>query len=187
MIISQGGIASEEDRPYLMANGFTVCAYSIVLSSIFLIFFPRFQISGSTRRPLFTHSFLSDSIFMSFSSRFNPDRAAAHISKYFNTTSGDEIALQQAVYDNGPVSMGIHLAPSFIFYGSGVYYEPNCPNDFKSLDHVMLVVGWGTDPSGGDYWLVKVGPHTHHITCRSFSDVLCDDIPSPLSLSLSLS
>ena len=37
----------------------------------------------------------------------------------------------------------------------GVYYEPDCKNDIDSLDHEVLIVGYGTDDDGEDYWLVK--------------------------------
>lgn len=37
-------------------------------------------------------------------------------------------------------------------YMSGVYNNPKCP---KQQDHAVLLVGYGTDPKYGDYWLVK--------------------------------
>jgi len=72
-----------------------------------------------------------------------------------NVTQSSELALQDAVATFGPVSVAIDAAhPEFEYYSSGVYYNPNCKNDVDSLDHEVLVVGYGTD-NGQDYWLVK--------------------------------
>lgn len=38
---------------------------------------------------------------------------------------------------------------------SGVYSEEQCRSGWGLLNHAVLVVGYGTDPVGGDYWLVK--------------------------------
>lgn len=35
----------------------------------------------------------------------------------------------------------------------GVYSDPECTS--AGIDHGVLVVGYGTDPKYGDYWLVK--------------------------------
>ncbi|KAG5667931.1 hypothetical protein PVAND_015896 [Polypedilum vanderplanki] len=66
---------------------------------------------------------------------------------------GDEDALKVAVATIGPVATamdGDHA--SFYSYSSGVYYEPNCT---QWVNHGVLIVGYGTDPVGGDYWLAK--------------------------------
>lgn len=41
---------------------------------------------------------------------------------------------------------------SFLNYETGVYSVSNCGN---VGNHCMLLVGYGTDPVEGDYWLVK--------------------------------
>ena len=58
-----------------------------------------------------------------------------------------------AVATAGPVAVTVDASHfSFQFYHSGVYDEPECSS--TSLDHDVLVVGYGTY-QGKDYWLVK--------------------------------
>jgi cathepsin L len=75
------------------------------------------------------------------------------ISNFQDVSSGSESALMTAA-NQQPVSVAIDASNnSFQLYTSGVYYEPACSS--TSLDHGVLVVGYGTDDSGTDYWLVK--------------------------------
>jgi Papain family cysteine protease len=41
------------------------------------------------------------------------------------------------------------LQDSFYNYESGVYNQENC---CKDIVHAMIIVGYGVDPVGGDYW-----------------------------------
>jgi C1A family cysteine protease len=52
-----------------------------------------------------------------------------------------------------PTSVSIE-ADTLVFqtYKSGVLNSSKCGT---TLDHAVLTVGYGTDPVGGDYWLVK--------------------------------
>jgi cathepsin L len=87
-----------------------------------------------------------------YNCRFSTANVGATISSYKDVTSGSESALQTAV-NSRPVSVAIDASHnSFQLYTSGVYYEPQCSS--TSLDHGVLVVGYGTDGSS-DYWLVK--------------------------------
>ena len=36
---------------------------------------------------------------------------------------------------------------------SGVFDDPSCTDD--TLNHAVLVVGYGSDSSGVEYWIVK--------------------------------
>ncbi|XP_017008397.2 procathepsin L-like [Drosophila takahashii] len=66
----------------------------------------------------------------------------------------DEKKLAEAVAFFGPAYVSIDGAhESFYGYTSGIYHEPKCSS--RNNSHAALVVGYGTDPDGTDYWLVK--------------------------------
>lgn len=86
--------------------------------------------------------------------RFNKQDIGATDVGYMDIPEGDEQALKEAVAIHGPVSIAIDASQSsFQFYQSGIYDDPNCSS--TQLDHGVLAVGYGTDDSGRDYWLVK--------------------------------
>merc|ERR1712220_16539 len=76
-----------------------------------------------------------------------------YVSGYSDVTSGDEDALKTAVAQQ-PVSIAIEADQSvFQLYSSGVLDSSSCGT---SLDHGVLLVGYGYDSSSGkDYWKVK--------------------------------
>lgn len=85
---------------------------------------------------------------------FNNKNVGATDKGYVDIPSTDEEALKKAVATIGPVSVAIDAShESFQFYEKGVYYEPQCSSE--ELDHGVLVVGYGTDEDGKDYWLIK--------------------------------
>ncbi|CAJ0576098.1 unnamed protein product, partial [Mesorhabditis spiculigera] len=85
---------------------------------------------------------------------FNKKTIGADDTGYTDLPEGDEEALKLALATVGPISIAIDAGHrSFQMYKKGVYYEPQCSPE--ELDHGVLLVGYGTDPEGGDYWLVK--------------------------------
>jgi len=93
--------------------------------------------------------------------RYLPKNKGATDVGYVNIPQGNEDALKYAVATIGPCSIGIDAThETFMFYDGGVYEEESCTP--RSIDHAMLVIGYGTEPrptdgypGGKDYWLVK--------------------------------
>ena len=71
-----------------------------------------------------------------------------------NITEGDEVELKAAVYKQ-PVSVAFDCVDDFMDYKSGVYSSTNCGNTTADVNHAVLAVGYGTDSTGKDYWIVK--------------------------------
>ncbi|EDO36727.1 predicted protein [Nematostella vectensis] len=85
--------------------------------------------------------------------RFQKSNIGAVDTGFVDVTHGDEEALKTAAGTVGPISVAIDAGHmSFQFYHSGVYNNAGCSS--TSLDHGVLVVGYGTY-QGSDYWLVK--------------------------------
>ncbi|XP_011297801.1 cathepsin L [Fopius arisanus] len=86
--------------------------------------------------------------------KFNPRNIGADDVGFVDIPQGDERKLKAAVATVGPVSIAIDAShQSFQFYSEGVYDEVECSSE--ELDHGVLIVGYGTDEEGRDYWLVK--------------------------------
>ncbi|XP_072924897.1 procathepsin L-like [Hemitrygon akajei] len=84
---------------------------------------------------------------------YDPRYKASECTNYFFVSHCNEQALAQAVAQVGPISVAVDAThQSFMFYHSGVYYEPNCQQ--YTMSHAMLVVGYGST-GGLHYWIVK--------------------------------
>jgi len=73
----------------------------------------------------------------------------------FNITLGDEDTLFEAVSFLNPVSIGYQCVPDFRNYAGGVYTSDVCKQGPADVNHAVLVVGYGTDVKGVDYWIIK--------------------------------
>lgn len=73
---------------------------------------------------------------------------------FVQTPFNDEKELKIAVATVGPVSVQVNARlASFQHYAGGVYHDPKCnPNQ---TNHAVLVVGYGSDKKGHDFWIVK--------------------------------
>jgi len=66
----------------------------------------------------------------------------------YGSISGAE-AMMKEIFHRGPISCGIDADPLRTYTG-GVTTDSG-----DSIDHVISVVGWGTDPTHGRYWVVR--------------------------------
>ena len=88
--------------------------------------------------------------------RFDKDKVAFRDNGAARLPIGDEQQLKAVVAKFGPVAVAIDAdSDSFLDYEDGVYIDDNCGNEYDDLGHAVLVVGYGTDPKEGDYWIVK--------------------------------
>lgn len=69
----------------------------------------------------------------------NQSQLTARVQSYTNVTSGDAEALKVALFKHGPVAVSIDASHrSFVFYSSGVYYEPACGKLCSCPEFVQL-------------------------------------------------
>ena len=88
-------------------------------------------------------------------STFPPSGKCVGLSKYPNATiseygsiSGAD-AMAKEIHARGPISCGIDAEP-ILKYTGGIVKESG-----SMVDHVISVVGWGNDPTEGQYWWVR--------------------------------
>ncbi|EDV47981.1 cathepsin L1 [Drosophila erecta] len=87
---------------------------------------------------------------------WNSTNSAGTLTDYVTLSSYDEKELAEVVYNVGPVAVSIdHLHEEFDQYFGGILSIPACRSSRTDLTHSVLVVGFGTHPKWGDYWLIK--------------------------------
>ncbi|XP_037943272.1 procathepsin L-like [Teleopsis dalmanni] len=86
---------------------------------------------------------------------YNADMLGGTCQGYIRIEQGNEEAIGIAVATVGPVTVAINTKCfKFQFYKRGVFRDDLC--DPKSLNHGMLIVGYGRDnTTEEDYWIVK--------------------------------
>lgn len=77
------------------------------------------------------------------------------LSSYPNATVSDygsisgQDAMMKEIFNRGPIACGVD-ASKLLNYESGILNLPGA-----GIDHVISVVGWGTDPQQGFHWIVR--------------------------------
>jgi len=69
------------------------------------------------------------------------------ISDYGSVRGSD--AMQAEIFNRGPIACGIAADPLLNYEGGIVV------NSDRGVDHIVSVVGWGTDSEAGKYWTVR--------------------------------
>jgi len=76
---------------------------------------------------------------------------AATVKNFVKLPENNYTALMIAVAKIGPIAVSA-AAGAWNSYGGGVF---TCDSSQTDIDHAIQLVGYGTDPDGGDYWLVR--------------------------------
>lgn len=84
--------------------------------------------------------------------RFDASRVEMLVKGYFVLPRYNEELLKIYVAKFGPVAVGVEAVPDWQDYQSGVYSSSGCM-DF-GFNHQLLIVGYGHETEGGDYWLL---------------------------------
>ena len=86
------------------------------------------------------------------SCKYNKAEGKVKVKTYHNVTKRSPDQLKAALAQQ-PVSVSVQAdQPVFHQYTGGVITSSACGTQ---LDHAILAVGWGTDPTAGDYYIVK--------------------------------
>jgi len=84
---------------------------------------------------------------------YSSTKAVALVSNYTKLDSTDETEIQSYLYTQGPLAIAINADP-FQYYSGGIIDEDESSCDPESLNHGVVLVGWGTS-SGTDYWIIR--------------------------------
>ena len=77
------------------------------------------------------------------------------ISRSYLVKPGYERALMITVAQFGPLSVSIKVTQDF-FYQCGVFCDPACNDGQRTTNYAVLLVGYGTDPTAGNFSIVQI-------------------------------
>jgi cathepsin H len=92
--------------------------------------------------------------------RFDQSQVIVNVKTSNNITEGDEAEMGRVVGNLGVVSIAYQVVQDFRFYTGGVYSSSSCKSGPMDVNHAVLIVGYGVDSNGVQYWIVKVCVYT---------------------------
>ena len=72
--------------------------------------------------------------------------------------SNDDNAIQGAISTHGVLDVAVYVTSSFQGYSGGIFTDTqtSCPDGaYTRTNHAVALVGWGTDPVHGLYWILR--------------------------------
>lgn len=86
--------------------------------------------------------------------RYNvASRSNVFVDSYVSVTTNNEISLQTALATKGPVSVALYVTNNYKSYASGVFIDNTCP--YGDINHAVTLVGYDTDASGNEYYILR--------------------------------
>lgn len=78
------------------------------------------------------------------------------LTNFVTLSVGDEESMKKALYQIGPLSVGVNANQDWQLYHKGIYNptEEQCSSDPADQDHGVAVVGYGSE-KGLDYWIIR--------------------------------
>lgn len=85
--------------------------------------------------------------------RFSSNNTGAVMKALVEIPSGSVSHLMDALFSVGPISVAIDAEYDLQMYKSGIYSSSSCSN--TTLDHAVLLIGYGITPNNKTYYIVK--------------------------------
>ncbi|MEA3522102.1 MAG: C1 family peptidase [Campylobacterota bacterium] len=70
----------------------------------------------------------------------------------------DTLGIQAALSTYGVIDVAVNVTDDWENYSGGIFSDTQtgCPNgDYTTTNHAVALVGWGTDPEKGLYWILR--------------------------------